>query len=292
MNNRNLVELHRLYQQLEESISNCITNDRKLDFRMSLINNSRFILTKNNNYSPLFCKEFKGFKIKDPEHPYKTKEQLERGLYKSFNKHMYYALDDYYALDVSLTIDLRLLQLDIFELIKHMDKRLGYFTRCIRKFSTTDNPFYYVGRYEGNDNDNLIHFHLGIFFKNCIPKELTHGWLTKTWKLGHVWISEHNRASTVLGYLSKATEKDLIDDTYTKFPSWMKVVRHSINIPTTNNVISGYVSYEGYREIYNILNQINKLLTGQYLVNYQHYGQYINPNTGEVHRCLLRMYMY
>lgn len=287
-----LEELENLYKKLKQATTENLTSDKNAAFKLVLINNNKMVLTKNNNYEPLHYEGFKGYKILDPDNPNKTKEQLERSLYKSFNKHMYYAFDDYCALDVSLTIDLRLLQLDIFNLIKHMDKRLGYFTRCIRKFSTTDNPFYYVGRYEGNDNDNLIHFHLGIFFKNCIPKELTHGWLTKTWKFGHVWISKHNRASTVLGYLSKTTKKDLIDDTYTKFPSWMKVVRHSINIPTTTNVISGYVSYEGYREIYNILNQINKLLTGQYLVNHQHYGKYINPSTGEVHRCLLRMYMY
>ena len=170
-----LEELENLYKKLKQATTENLTSDKNAAFKLVLINNNKMVLTKNNNYEPLHYEGFKGYKILDPDNPNKTKEQLERSLYKSFNKHMYYAFDDYCALDVSLTIDLRLLQLDIFELIKHMDKRLGYFTRCIRKFSTTDNPFYYVGRYEGNDNDNLIHFHIGIFFKNCIPKELTHG---------------------------------------------------------------------------------------------------------------------
>ncbi|MBQ7327712.1 MAG: hypothetical protein IJX00_01950 [Clostridia bacterium] len=173
-----------------------------------------------------------------------------------------------------------------------MDRRLSYIEECINNMSTGDNPFYYIGRYEGNEEDNLFHFHLGIFFKKYIPRTITHEWLTHVWGLGNVWLSRHKKVWTILGYMSKIRETDFLDSTYTKFPSWMKIIRHSTNMPITSNIVTVYTDYEGYKEILSILNKKSLIETGEFLYKIKDYVQYVDMSTGEIYRYLKNMYIY
>ena len=158
-------KVQELDYELEQAIAEHGTDKKKAFLKLDIINNVRCITTQNNGYAPLGCTKFKGHKTKDLNQPNITIQQQKRTLGKTLHRGMHYDLDNYRALDVTLSIGL--LQLSYTELIKLMDKKLAYLTRCIRKYATSDNPFYYIGKYEGNEEDNLMHFHIGIFFIVC-----------------------------------------------------------------------------------------------------------------------------
>lgn len=264
----------------------------KADLKLTIMDDTRMIFTKNNGFEPLKNHVFMGYKIKDNNNPFITIKQINRTLDKFKKKMLSYALNGYRSWHITFSVSLDQIKPQAKELIDEMDRRLSYIEACLNNMSTEDNPFYYVGRYEGNEEDGLLHFHLGIFYKKYIPKTITHEWLKQIWGLGNVWLSRHKKVWTILGYISKIRETDFLDSTYTKFPSCMKIIRHSTYMPITNNIVTIYTDYEGYREILAILNKKSLIQFGEFLYKIKDYVQYVDVNTGETYKYLKSMYIY
>ena len=284
--------MKHINKQINTIIKNYNLPKEQADYKIKLYNHSRACSQRNVNFTPLKCHYFRGYKIKDQNHSNKTIKQLDRAQRKTRILFMTYDLNAYNCWHAVFTINPKKIELRGKELINFMNKKLEYTIEQIRSKIGKANQLYYFSRLEANKTEGLYHYHVGLFFKNCPSKILTLEYLSNLWSYGYVWISKHQKPWTILGYLTKIRKSDFLDKVYSKYPSWMKVIRHSLNIPKTKDVITVYMNEDGYKELLRALNKKSLLTTGQKLFIYKEYVIFVDYSTGEKCKYTRNVYLY
>lgn len=159
---------------------------------------------------------------------------------------------------------------------KNLDKRLK------RNFKN----IIIIKRFEHSERSRMLHIHYALFFDNETPKELTEEWASKTWKYGTVNVSEFDKEGSLIGYITKYkfSDVDEQDCTITKFPYGAHIIQKSKKIPKITDIKKIKASKEDLDYLKYLYNLRSLLKYNKELFEYEQIQEYIDKDTGELHR--------
>ena len=232
--------------------------------KVTIINDGRRIINWISN--PPVQPGFMGKKIRSD---YISRLQLTRTLNKYKIRLMKLDLNDKKTVMITLT-------LDPSKNIKLRDFK-RYIVNFIKILHKYFNDFIYIRRIESNKCEYLFHVHIVLCFDNEIPKQLTNEWVKSKWKYGEqVNVSQFDSPWNAIGYITKFNEYEInkYDKNNTKYPSFMKVLTYSHDIPKSQNIKQYYLNKEDMKQEIKILQESD-------MNKYVQCHKYIDKNTGE-----------